>query len=77
MSTLMSGLAGGVMASCPFLTRQGLSMAFHLTWEAPVGRCGTEGRSVEQDRFDIDGRQTCLPSVQVETLSAGGHPGLG
>mgnify|MGYP000585130119 CR=1 FL=1 len=33
----------------------------------------TEGRVVEiRDRFDIDGRHICLPSVQVETLSAGG-----
>ena len=32
----------------------------------------TEGRVVEiRDRFDIDGRHICLPSVQVETLSAG------
>ena len=74
VSTLMSGLAGGVMASLSILEKAGL--AHGISFDMGGTSCDvavTEGRVVEiRDRFDIDGRHICLPSVQVETLSAGG-----
>ena len=74
VSTLMSGLAGGVMACLSILERAGL--AHGISFDMGGTSCDvavTEGRVVEiRDRFDIDGRHICLPSVQVETLSAGG-----
>jgi N-methylhydantoinase A len=74
VSTLMSGLAGGVMASLSILYKAGLEHG--ISFDMGGTSCDvavTEGRSVEiRDRFDIDGRHICLPSVQVETLSAGG-----
>lgn len=74
VSTLMSGLAGGVMASLSILEKSGLQHG--ISFDMGGTSCDvavTEGRSVEiRDRFDIDGRHICLPSVQVETLSAGG-----
>ena len=74
VSTLMSGLAGGVMASLGILEKSGLEHG--ISFDMGGTSCDvavTEGRVVEiRDRFDIDGRHICLPSVQVETLSAGG-----
>ena len=74
VSTLLSGLAGGVMASLSILDKAGLEHG--ISFDMGGTSCDvavTEGRSVEiRDRFDIDGRHICLPSVQVETLSAGG-----
>lgn len=74
VSTLMSGLAGGVMASLSILEKADLENG--ISFDMGGTSCDvavTEGRVVEiRDRFDIDGRHICLPSVQVETLSAGG-----
>ncbi len=74
VSTLMSGLAGGVMASLSILEKADLEHG--ISFDMGGTSCDvavTEGRVVEiRDRFDIDGRHICLPSVQVETLSAGG-----
>jgi N-methylhydantoinase A len=74
VSTLMSGLAGGVMASLSILEKADLEHG--ISFDMGGTSCDvavTEGRIVEiRDRFDIDGRHICLPSVQVETLSAGG-----
>jgi len=74
VSTLMSGLAGGVMASLSILEKAGLEHG--ISFDMGGTSCDvavTEGRVVEiRDRFDIDGRHICLPSVQVDTLSAGG-----
>ena len=74
VSTLMSGLAGGVMASLSILEKAGL--AHGISFDMGGTSCDvavTEGCVVEiRDRFEIDGRHICLPSVQVETLSAGG-----
>ena len=74
VATLMSGLAGGVMASLSILEKAGLEHG--ISFDMGGTSCDvavTEGRVVEiRDRFDIEGRHICLPSVQVETLSAGG-----
>lgn len=74
VSTLMSGLAGGVMASLAILEKAELQHG--ISFDMGGTSCDvaiTEGREVEvRDRFEIDGRHICLPSVQVETLSAGG-----
>ena len=74
VATLMSGLAGGVMASLSILEKAGLEHG--ISFDMGGTSCDvavTEGRMVEiRDRFDIEGRHICLPSVQVETLSAGG-----
>ena len=74
VSTLMSGLAGGVMASLSILEKAELEHG--ISFDMGGTSCDvavTEDRVVEiRDRFDIDGRHICLPSVQVETLSAGG-----
>ncbi len=74
VATLMSGLAGGVMASLSILEKAGLQHG--ISFDMGGTSCDvavTEGRVVEiRDRFDIEGRHICLPSVQVETLSAGG-----
>jgi N-methylhydantoinase A len=74
VSTLMSGLAGGVMASLKILEQAGISSG--ISFDMGGTSCDvavSEGRSAEiRDRFEIDGRHICLPSVQVETLSAGG-----
>ena len=74
VSTLMSGLAGGVMASLSILDKAELKHG--ISFDMGGTSCDvavTEGGEVEiRDRFDIDGRHICLPSVQVETLSAGG-----
>ena len=74
VTTLMSGLAGGVMASLTILKKAGLK--YGISFDMGGTSCDvavTEGLAVEiRDRFEVDGRHICLPSVQVETLSAGG-----
>ena len=62
------------MASLSILEKAGLEHG--ISFDMGGTSCDvavTEGRMVEiRDRFDIEGRHICLPSVQVETLSAGG-----
>ena len=67
------------MASLSILDKAGLEHG--ISFDMGGTSCDvavTEGRSVEiRDRFDIDGRHICLPSVQVETLSLVEAPWLG
>ena len=74
VATLMSGLAGGVMASLKILNQAGISSG--ISFDMGGTSCDVavnEGVMAEiRDRFEIEGRHVCLPSVQVETLSAGG-----